>query len=341
MCSLLVAPHGSTQTLDWSVEVSKGYALPHRSEMLALVTGHSHGLAIRRGGWSRSGWRAPWSRHGPVWQGLELGWLYGGSEELGAFASALWFIKIPIRPAWHAELGTGIGWASSPYDPVDRPLSIAIGTPWNAGLHVGTSATVLSHERGFLAMGIGLTHFSNGALAMPNLGINNVHIRLRGGMNGQSRAVPQENNVTMPPPRWHCSFAVRTGMRDVNLPGGAKHPLVSSGLYVQREVNGFYGWTGAIDLTHNQSLRAYHLEPLTPREKLQLSSLVGINVHFGNAHLMLLQGWVWTRPDEALRRRHLQAVFAYDVHERWALEAGLRSFRLRADYPFIGLRFNP
>ena len=76
-------------------------------------------------------------------------------------------------------------------------------------------------------------------------------------------------------------------------------------------------------------------------QKLQFSSLAGVNLNFGRAHLMLLQGWVWTHPDEALGRRHLQAILAYDVRPSWAIELGLRSFRLRADYPFIGIRYQP
>ena len=177
-------------------------------------------------------------------------------------------------------------------------------------------------------------------IALPNLGINNVHIRLRGGMNGPSQLRLKKAASRYRSPggivRLQCELAC--GMSTCPAEQNTHRQLR---FYVQRQVNGAYDWTAAIDLAHNQSLRAYHLEPLATHEKLQLSSLIGINLHFGNAHLMLLQGWVWTRPDEALRRRHLQAVFAYDVHNRWALEAGLRSFRLRADYPFIGLRFNP
>lgn len=325
------------------MEWSRGYALPHRSEMLALVTGHSHGVALRYGGWSQSGWRAHWSQHGPVWQGIEFGWLHAGSAELGEVGSALWVVKIPVRPAWHAELGTGLGWATAPYDPIDRPLSIAIGTRLNAGIHLGTTATVLSRDGGHLAVGAGLTHFSNGALALPNLGINNVHIRVRAGLNVNhpTHAKEEDASEISHSGAWRWGLALRTGMRDVNLPGGALHPVVSGGLYTQRITSEAFAWTGAIDLAHNQSLRAYHIAPLAPLRKLQLSSLFGIQLTFGNSQLMLLQGWVWMNPDEALGRRHLQAVFAYDMHKHWAIETGLRSFRLRADYPFIGLRYVP
>ena len=341
LCLLTGAPLLAQQTT-WSAGTSLGYALPHRSEMLALVTGHSRGLNGRIGNWDETGWRQYWSQHGPVWQGLEVGWLNGGSDELGNMASAMWLVALPIRSRWHVELGTGMGWSTAPYDPVERPLSIAIGTRLNAGIHLGTSVDVVQREEGWMAMGAGLTHFSNGALALPNLGVNNLHIHVRAGWTTPHRCT--ESRVAEPNDRaegWRWAIAGRTGARDINLPGDVLHPTISAGAYALKSAEATHAWTLAIDLAHNQSLRQFSETPLTMPQKLQLSSLAGVNLHFGHAHLMLLQGWVWTHPDEALGRRHLQAILSYDARPSWAIELGLRSFRLRADYPFIGIRYQP
>lgn len=329
------------QSWEWSAEASRGYALPHRDEMLALVTGHSTGVALRLGSWTEEGWRANWSAKGRVWQGLELGWLSGGSAELGDVASALWRIDLPLRPRLHFELGTGLGWATAPYDPVERPLSIAIGTRLNAGLHLGTAATVLEGASGRISIGAGLTHFSNGSLALPNLGINNVHIRLRASRSTAAFATPQMAAFPEAQHGWKFSGAFRAGARDVNLPGGPLHPILGGALYAERSKKPSHSWAFALELAHNQSLRAYQLEPLLPWEKLQLSSLAGVQLHFGNLHLMMLQGWVWTRPDQALGRYQMQSILAYDCAPSWSIELGLRSFNLRADYPFLGVRLCP
>lgn len=341
LCLLTGTPLLAQQTT-WSAGTSLGYALPHRSEMLALVTGHSRGLSGRIGNWNTTGWRQNWSQHGPIWQGLELGWLNGGSDELGNMTSAMWLVALPVRSRWHIDLGTGMGWSTAPYDPVDRPLSIAIGTRLNAGIHLGTSVHVVQREEGWIALGAGLTHFSNGALALPNLGVNNLHLHVRAGWSTPHRfaesRVAEPNN---PADGWRWAIAGRAGARDINLPGGVLHPTISASAYALKNADATHSWTLAIDLAHNQSLRQFSDTPLTMPQKLQLSSLAGVNLHFGHAHLMLLQGWVWTHPDEALGRRHLQAILAYDAHPSWAIELGLRSFRLRADYPFIGIRFQP
>ena len=341
LCLLGAAPLQAQQTTV-SAGASLGYALPHRSEMLALVTGHSRGLNARIGTWDTTGWRHNWSQHGPVWQGVQMGWLNGGSDELGDVASAMWLVALPVRSRWHVELGTGLGWSTAPYDPVERPLSIAIGTRLNAGIHLGTSVHVVQREEGWIALGAGLTHFSNGALALPNLGVNNLQILARAGWTTSHQF--KDFRVAVTDDRaavWRWAIAGRAGVRDINLPGGVLHPTISTSAYALKRADANHAWALALELAHNQSLRQFSDIPLTMAQKLQFSSLAGVNLNFGHAHLMLLQGWVWTRPDEALGRRHLQAILAYDVRPSWAIELGLRSFRLRADYPFIGIRYQP
>ena len=127
---------------------------------------------------------------------------------------------------------------------------------------------------------------------------------------------------------WQWACAGRIGARDINLPGGVLHPTVSVGAYAQRKATATHSWVLAVDLAHNQSLRQFSETPLSMQQKLQLSSLAGVNLHFGHAQLMLLQGWVWTRPDEALGRVPFQAILAYAVRPSWAIEMGLRSFRI-------------
>lgn len=328
------------QHTTWSAGTSLGYALPHRSEMLAIVTGHSHGFAFRLGNRDSAGWRENWSQHGPVWQGIQMAWLDGGSVELGKFASVMWMVELPIRSRWNLELGTGMGWCSAPYDPVERPLSIAIGTRWNAGIHLGTSVQLVQRQEGWIALGAGLTHFSNGALALPNLGVNNLHLRISAGRTTEHIAKNRNAAVAAQPVKgWLWAIAGRAGARDINLPGGTLHPTVSAGAYAQRITKDSHSWTLALDLAQNNSLQQFSSTQLSAAERLQLATLVGINLHFGRAHLMLLQGWVWTRADQALGRRHLQAILAYEINPNWAIEWGLRSFRLRADYPFIGIRY--
>ena len=337
---LSFGPRGelSAQSASWGFHGQAGYVLPHRSEMHALVTGHSWGFGAERGSWSQNGWRAEWRDGRGIWEGVEYAWLDAGSSSMGQIVSAMWKVKIPVWRSVTGELGSGLGWALSPYDLEKRPLSFALGTHLNAGLHLGLSAKLVdlgSHEAVITA---GLTHFSNGAVSMPNLGINNLFLRLC--------LIPQrfidhaplpQNSLEIPQVKWSGFSAIRTGIRDVNLPGGVRHPVSSCMAGVLRHYSTRFAAVVAADLSYNQSLRETTGIALSAMQRTQWASQLGVDVCFGRAHLVLLQGWVWSNPDAALGRRHLHAAFGYELWPQWRLEIGLRSFRLRADYAYLGI----
>ena len=160
------------------------------------------------------------------------------------------------RSAALASSWIGRGVVHLPYDPIERPLSIAIGSRLNAGIHLGTTVQVVQREQSWVAVGAGFTHFSNGALALPNLGINNVHLRVRAGWKTPHRFPKRTPAAWMDTTEgWHWACAGRIGARDINLPGGVLHPTVSVGAYAERKATATHSWVLAVDLAHNQSLR--------------------------------------------------------------------------------------
>ena len=257
--------------------------------------------------------------------------LNGGSEELGDMASAMWLVELPVRRRWYIELGTGLGWSTSPYDPIERPLSIAIGTRLNAGIHLGSTVQVVQREQSWVAVGAGLTHFSNGALALPNLGINNVHLRVSAGCKTPHRFPERTPAAWVDTTEgWHWACAGRIGARDINLPGGVLHPTVSVGAYAQRKAAATHSWVLAVDLAHNQSLRQFSETPLSMPQKLQLSFRRRQPPFRACAVDAVYKGYGpdRTKPSAAcLSKPFWPMLFALR-----AIEMGLRSFRIRADY---------
>lgn len=317
-----------------------GYVLPHRAEMNALVTGHSWGFGVERGNWGVEGWRADWCGSGAVWQGMEWSLLHAGSPEMGSIFSGLWKVKLPIVAGVNGELGTGLGWAFAPYDLEKRPLNFALGTHGNAGLHLGLSWRCWKGKQSAAVLSGGLTHFSNGAVAMPNLGINNFFVRL--ALVNQSYQPPTNsvsNELATVPhePSWSAQVSLRTGTRDVNLPGGPRHALTSATWSLQRHLSARWSGVTAVEATYNQSLREASPVPLSALDRLQWANQAGVALHFGRVTLLMLQGWVWVHPDTALGRRHLTATLNYSMNPTWSLDLALRSFQLRADYAALGV----
>ena len=105
--------------------------------------------------------------------------LYGktGSDEyLGNMAAILPFLDFPLltTPHFnaHFRLGFGPGWIEKPYDPETNYKNFMIGTHLNACIHMSLKTEFPILKRLYLQTGFSFTHFSNGSVQLPNLGLN-------------------------------------------------------------------------------------------------------------------------------------------------------------------------
>jgi hypothetical protein len=95
---------------------------------------------------------------------------------LGNVDAAYAFIKIPFsrRPRFQVNYSFAFGVArnSKYFDPEVNHFNIAIGSALNVYLNFGIEAQWTIRENLFFLLGIDLSHYSNGAIKKPNLGLN-------------------------------------------------------------------------------------------------------------------------------------------------------------------------
>ncbi len=70
------------------------------------------------------------------------------------------------------ELNLGMSFNWKPFDVFDNPENIALGSSSNAHLGINAYFKKVLSDRWDLHFGLGLSHFSNGAMRLPNKGIN-------------------------------------------------------------------------------------------------------------------------------------------------------------------------
>ncbi len=106
----------------------------------------------------------------------------GTNDVIGNVFSFLGFMEIPIleksRSAMRLKYSLGLAYFTKHYDSLTNPLNEAIGAPFNA--HVNLNFTYVYYLTPYIGItaGTGLTHFSNGAVLMPNKGINMYDVSL-------------------------------------------------------------------------------------------------------------------------------------------------------------------
>lgn len=147
-------------------------------------------------------------------------------KEIGRPQAVYGFMEIPFsiskqrqRISFGYFTQLGVGFNLTPYDSIDNPTNLYIGSQVNAYINMGFNSTLRISERTDLFASIGLKHYSNGATKKPNAGINlfplNLSMRIKLGDIYHNPTVapdiPEKELKTF----WN--FALYTGMKNYEI----------------------------------------------------------------------------------------------------------------------------
>ncbi len=156
--------------------VHRSFLVPHTTSIYALNNKKINMLELGISYYGDS------SKHWKKWYknahwGISL--LYtkmGNPSQIGNVIGLSPFFNFPIftknKSSIGFELGTGLAYVSKPFDLINNYKNVAIGSKLNIFLrgYFTYCYKINSHIR--ISLGAGITHISNGALKVPNLGLN-------------------------------------------------------------------------------------------------------------------------------------------------------------------------
>ena len=329
---VLAADSGQTRLL--SLSSSLGQIAPHRPEMSGLLGRRVIAVEAAVGRWSLGNWSVAGRRRGATtWLSLNLS--ATGSETLGNQAALLGIARWPMRWGLSTETGLGLGWTWTPYDPIERPTATALGSHGNAAIRLGIGRTWGGTAGVQARLALRLTHLSNGGITQPNLGTNQITLALALEHHPASgdRQVPlTPNRFPAPPP---LLIALQAGPRDIGLPGGQRAQLWSlrtlrefPGAMAARAWSPVAGGGATVAFRHNERPPQLFIEAgaMWRCDRLAVVGTWGGLVLNANA----TQGPVF-----------LQVDVLGQIRPQLALSLSLRSYRLRAEHPALGLVWSP
>jgi hypothetical protein len=97
--------------------------------------------------------------------------------EIGSPYAIYGFVDFPYwtrneKWQWTYSMAIGLSYNFNPYDKEKNPLNTLIGSKQNAYIHFHSRVNHKIKERLSISLGLGFTHFSNGAYKLPNVGLN-------------------------------------------------------------------------------------------------------------------------------------------------------------------------
>ena len=326
--------------------VGRGFVIPHRTVMRALVQNHATvaEIALTRRHREPGYWQQVYG--GPS-EGLSVQWIdLGNPNELGYGFNLNYLSAFPLNSARSLvfQIGLGAGYLTKTFDRKENLKNIAIGSALNASIILDLSYRFFRGKATHPSVGIRFNHFSNAAFRAPNLGVNipNIYLAYHLVNRGNRVALPiTEKWCDLPSTGWHAGLAI--GAREVSRPGEQKY--LTTELFAGRHwaISQKFTWQWQLDAFFNGAIpRIRELENSTAQtgdDRYQLGVSTGLNNHFGTRIFFLHAGYYLRAPYPGKKMYHRIGVLL-PVNNRGYLRIALKSHLTTADYVSLGIRWN-
>jgi len=150
----------------------------------------------------------------------------GNPQELGNLIGISPFINFPLKKntnltTWF-KINVGLCYVSKKFDPLLNHKNIVIATNVNALISLRLNTQLKLSEKFLLETGLSITHFSNGAFKMPNLGINIPSVHL--GLLFFPNPISQTTSTELPAfiKTWEYNLYSGTALTEIEPIGGKK-----------------------------------------------------------------------------------------------------------------------
>lgn len=344
-CSMTSLGQGN-DTWGFEARFKSGFLIGHRAVMGHLVEDHSYAAELtyvfRTNG--QKSWHSQYKY--PEIGITGFAGSAGNREVLGNFFGAYSYISFPFvaKPKFrfNGKLGCGLGYGTRQYDEVENPKNVAISTPVNALICMGVDARYYFRNN-WVSFGVDMTHFSNGAYKVPNIGLNLPYVSLAYGHYFKSSEQVMESPEMwwMPKRKILLGATAILSAKEVFPTNGKRYPVYALSLHARTFLKPKMGWELSLDLISKQSILAYRPEiPKTQAEIFQVGVFGGYLLPLDRFHFVLGMGYYLKdrfQPEDAVYHR---VGIRYYLKNGIHLNMVLKSHWARADYVEWGIGYS-
>ncbi len=276
-----------------------GSIIPHRASMQNVIKGHSAGIALQiMHRPPHHFWRM--DHFNPI-DGIDLYFsTTGNPEQLGYQFGASYILYRPVllrylRGMWWGN-GLGIGYTTRTWDLHKNHQAPILSTHFNTTMILHLQYELVRLKDVNVLTGIRVTHLSNGAYQLPNLGTNNIQLTC----SVQPRmSLPQGNYSYIDIlPAYQSSKVLSIlgsmGVKETYQPLGRKYSVWNTQLTYASRINHRHRWVIGADYLYQPALKKLWSEykgiEATPHHCMQLGINIGFQTIFGRTWFTLHQG---------------------------------------------------
>lgn len=326
-----------------SISATPGFLLAHRADIKNLAS-HNWGLdlsyEIDR---SESYWGAHYKK--PT---IGYGALYYnfGTEITGHAFGGFTYIKMGVIQRKKVDIrfrmGAGLAYLSEKFDPLENRRNQAIGSHLNGTMQFGLVGHFNLPQKNYIEAGIGITHYSNAAFRVPNLGYNIPSFTARYGLGlGEARAIRERAVETKP---WVYRGTFIYGKKQRNFADPQDFYALGVQLRALYNVSAVKAWRMGIDYTSDKAYKYsedpfYPLDSVSLVDKSEVAVAGGFQWSFGKVDVIAELGAYVYKPAVLKNALSQRMGLAYRITPHLSTQGTLRFHRGVADFFEIGLGY--
>lgn len=328
--------------MNWLARAHGGYVIPHHPEMKSLITGHAKGFELCAE-FTTDGSKEWHSAYKNPSLGLDFFMTsLGNPEQLGEQYSLLLGPILPLNPgkkiSARLQIGMGPGIATKTWDLETNYQATPIGSTLNGALLAQLELLIPISNRARLSVGARMSHLSNAAFKLPNLGTNLTSVFL--GLHlGKIKTVTPPSLDEKPEPSFKpkmFSAGLSTGFREILPPGGRKYQTwtLSVGRDWRRTYKSAFGVYA--DVFYNPALTPL-LEQAGEKDLTHMANVrLGISgaytIHFQNWHLLFVVGGYLKNDFKRDGWIYNKVSLRYHFPKSWYASFGMKTHLSVADH---------
>jgi hypothetical protein len=278
---------------------------------------------------------------------------FGNLNVLGRGAGLFPYISFPVvnrsKYKFLVRIGSGIAFLSKSYHIIDNPLNNVIGSKINNITQLKFLNNIQLSRKWRLIAGIAFTHFSNGNVQKPNLGINVVSGNI--GLHYQPNNNPQKylpDSTISYTRRFMGLLKTGIAINEGRTPGAGKYPIYSVMTAAVKPVSRYnrvqlgleYEFRG--DAYTMLKSRIERQDEISRIKVSRLAVIIGDELVFGNFSISLQMGFYVNRFEEKpfifYNKNGVLYYIPMNKNKQWLyISAYLKSHLSVADYIEYGI----
>lgn len=265
------------------------------------------------------------------------------------------FVQTPFgnidNPRWSFDYRIGLGLSGNfkPYNEQNNPLNLALGSKNNVFIDFGIRSQYKINSHFKAGLGLSFHHFSNGALRLPNKGVNLIPVAF--SIAYQPDGLKQKKDTTAIPELirktlYHVN--VGAGIKDIDGHDGKRFFKSTISFYASRNLSYKWRMGGGLDLFYSASGNDEHI---AKEKKGKLGSKLSGGPSFYLVHILnqdlVLNGNVGyyihnQRFNGEIRKIFLRAGVRYYVYKNLNAGVSIKAHQGQADFIewTLGYTFN-